>query len=166
MQLCCWQCSLRSFGAAKPAAILCNAAMQGLAQTVHSFGKLEQPADRLCTLAVAAAVTPDSQWKTRDWVDLLWGCARLKHFLHPDSVQALEAMICQILRGSGGATLAILPGLLIASLSKNRICRTSSLSTPQCSSSFWRCADSISTLSIQVQTCALEGWLSMSLCLR
>ncbi|KAK9788859.1 hypothetical protein WJX73_001992 [Symbiochloris irregularis] len=74
---------------------------QGLAQTVHSFGKLEHGADRLCTLAVAAAVAKDSGWKVRDLVDLLWGCARLKHALPPDSLQALESLTCQVLRGSG-----------------------------------------------------------------
>ena len=82
---------------------LMKAYMQGLAQTVWSYGKLGQPAPRLMTLAVAAAAAAsgDGLWNMRDIVDLLWGCARLGHMQPFEAFQTLSDQICAILNASG-----------------------------------------------------------------
>lgn len=79
--------------------------MQGLAQTVWSYGKLGVPAPHLLKAAVKAATTPNSGWKMRDLVDMLWGCARLNHTEPPEAFAALSTQLCIMLKDAGEDTI-------------------------------------------------------------
>ena len=74
---------------------------QGLAQTVWSYGKLCVPAPQLTLAAVSAAAAPDSGWKIRDYVDLMWGCARLGQVEPHSAFTALGRDICAALQSGG-----------------------------------------------------------------
>lgn len=76
--------------------------VQGLSQTAWSYGKLLVPAPALMSAAVQAAARPDSGWKSRDFSDLLWGCARLGHLQPAAAFQEVAALICTALQEHPG----------------------------------------------------------------
>ena len=72
-----------------------------------SYGKLGVPAPRLVSAALRAATAPGSEWKLRDLVDLLWGCARLGHTQPHEAFEALGRRACAALNGGGAFLLDV-----------------------------------------------------------
>ena len=79
--------------------------VQGLANTLWAFAKLEQPAPRFCRAAAAEVARRLASFSLRDLSQILWSFAKLEHRHTPAAVSLIAAHTAATLTAEGGFQL-------------------------------------------------------------
>ena len=76
--------------------------VQGVANTLWAFAKLEQPAPRFCRAAAAEVAQRLASFSLRDLSQILWSFAKLEHRHSPAAVSLIADHTAAILTAEGG----------------------------------------------------------------
>lgn len=87
--------------------------MQGLANMLWAFAKLEQPAPALCEAAASEVVRRLHSFSLRDLSQILWAFAKLEHRRSPQAVSAIADHTAAILREEGSNPVTSLAQLVL-----------------------------------------------------
>lgn len=79
--------------------------IQGLANTLWAFAKLEQPAPRFCRAAAAEVGRRLASFSLRDLSQILWSFAKLEYRHSPAAVSLIADHTAGILAAEGGFSL-------------------------------------------------------------
>ena len=80
--------------------------VQGLANTLWAFAKLEQPAPRFCSAAAAEVARRLASFSLRDLSQILWAFAKLEHRHSPAAVSLIADHTAATLAAEGGFLLS------------------------------------------------------------